>query len=80
MILESGGCARSQIHLRVGVYVSRAAPIDDPLLRPRGFTETGAGLWHDVWIGQSLGIPPGSEMAQLAEVFDVIERAYHSFG
>ena len=67
--------------LRVGVYVNRTVPIQDPyrLLQPRGFTETGTGLWHDVRIGQTVGIPAGTELQQLADIFDVIERAYHSF-
>ena len=67
--------------LRVGVYVNRTAPIQDPhrLLKPRGFTETGTGLWHDVRIGQTVGIPAGADLQQLTDVFDMVERAYHSF-
>ena len=59
--------------LRVGVCVSRTVPIQDPhrLLQPRGFTRTGAGLWHDVRRGHTQA---GTARAQLDEVCEVIER------
>ena len=66
--------------LRVGVMVNRSAMFQDPFLQQRSFSqEQAAGVWHDVRIGHTAGIPARTDAHQLSEVFDVIERAYSSF-
>ena len=69
-----------QDSLRVGVMVNRTQLFQDRLIRRRGPGQgQTTGVWHDVCIGQTIGIPAGAEERQIADVFDVIERAYHSF-
>ena len=65
--------------LRVGVMVDRSAMFEDSLLQQRRFSQRGTGLWHDVCIGHTVGIPAGTVARQLQAVFDTIERAYNSF-
>ena len=66
--------------LRVGVMVNRSACFQDPLLQQRGpGQEQATGVWHDVRIGHTVGIRAGTNLHQLSDVFDVIERAYSSF-
>ena len=67
--------------LRVGVRVNGDALFEDRLIERRGFRqEQQSGVWHDVLIGRAVGIPAGTETRELTEVFEVIERAYNSFG
>lgn len=69
-----------QDSLRVGVMIDRAQLFQDPLIERRGPRQPQApGVWHDVRIGQAIGIPAGTGEWQIEEVFNVIEQAYHSF-